>query len=152
MDQRRERTVLTEEGRKRLEERARRLREETIPALNTAMERDEPDSAAQIEHDLAVNELQRLTYLLETAGSAGDLPEDPDLVQIGDWVTIVSEDGTSRYLIVDPAEAGVDEDRISSESPLAKAVLGHHVGDEAAVQSPGGTYVVRIVEVLRDGG
>lgn len=151
MDHHPDRTVLTQEGRKRLEERARRLREETIPSLNAAMERDEPDSAAQVEHDLAVNELQRLTYLLETARSAEDLPEDPDKVQIGDWVTIESDDETSRYLIVDPAEAGVDDDRISSGSPLARALLGCHVGDEAEVLSPGGRYIVRIVEVLRNG-
>jgi len=150
-----DRTVLTGEGRRRLAERARRLREETIPALVAAMEEsedDEQDPSLQLEHDLAVNELQRLTYLLETARSADELPSDPDLVDVGDWVTIVTDDGeSSRYLIVDPAEAGVDANRISSESPLARAVLGHRVSEEVEVDAPRGRYPARIAEVLRDG-
>lgn len=143
-------TVLTEEGRKRLTERARRLRDETIPTLTAAIEKAEQDSSLQVEHDLAVNELQRLTYLLETARSTDEIPVDPDMVQVGDWVTISEDDGSSRYLIVHPAEAGVDLNRISSESPLAKSLLGHRVGDEVEVQAPSGRYRVAIVEVLRD--
>jgi transcription elongation factor GreA len=72
------------------------------------------------------------------------------MVQVGDWVTISEDDGSSRYLIVHPAEAGVDLNRISSESPLAKSLLGHRVGDEVEVQAPSGRYRVAIVEVLRD--
>lgn len=147
-----EQTVLTEEGRKRLTERARRLRDETIPALTAAIEDAEQDASLQVEHDLAVNELQRLTYLLETAKSTAVIPADPDMVQIGDWVTVVGDDGdSSRYLIVDPAEAGVDLNRISSRSPLAAALLGHRVGEKVEVTAPSGTYEVRIAEVLRDG-
>ena len=150
-------TVLTEEGRKRLTERARRLRDETIPTLNAAMEDSEQDgsldASLQVEHDLAVNELQRLTYLLETAKSTAVIPEDPDMVQVGDWVTILEEDDqSSRYLIVHPAEAGIDLNRISSESPLARALLDHRVGQDVEVHAPSGRYRVRIAEVLRDGG
>jgi transcription elongation factor GreA len=151
MNSSRDQTVLTDEGRKRLTERARRLRDETIPALISAIEAAEQDASLQMELDLAGNELQRLTYLLETARSTDAIPEDPDVVQVGDWVTIVSEDdGPSRYLIVHPAEAGVDVDRVSSESPLAQAVLGHRVGDEVEVQAPTRRYAVTIAEVLRE--
>jgi transcription elongation factor GreA len=144
-------TVLTEEGRRRLTERARRLRDETIPALTAAIEDAEQDASLQVEHDLAVNELQRLTYLLETAKSTAAMQDDPDMVEIGDWVTVIGDDESSRYLIVHPAEAGVDLNRISSQSPLAKAILGHRVGDEVEVNAPSGSYRVRIAEVLRDG-
>jgi transcription elongation GreA/GreB family factor len=142
--------VLTEEGRARLEERARRLEAETIPAVLEAMEESEDELGLQLEYDMATNELERLRYVLGTARSVEEIPEDPDVVQIGDWVSIRTEDGeTARHLIVHPAEAGIDENRISAESPLAVAVLGRRVGDETMIQAPGGTYPARIVETLR---
>jgi transcription elongation GreA/GreB family factor len=143
--------LLTDEGRNRLEERARRLETETIPAVLAAIEETEDDLSLQLEHDLAVRELEQLRYVLETARSIDEIPDDPDVVQIGDWVTIKTEDGeSSRHLVVHPAEAVLDTNRISAESPLARAVLGGRVGDEVVIQAPGGPYPARIVEVLRD--
>jgi transcription elongation factor GreA len=143
--------LLTEEGRKRLEERARRLETETIPTVLAAIEETEDDLSLQLEHDLAVRELEQLKYVLETARSIDEIPDDPDVVQIGDWVTIKTEDGeTARHLLVHPAEAVLDANRVSAESPLAHAVLGGRVGDEVIIQAPSGPYPAKIVEVLRD--
>lgn len=143
--------LLTAEGRRRLEERLRRLREETIPTLAAALEETDDDLSLQLEYDMANNEIERLEYVLETARSTDEIPADPDVVQIGDWVEISTGEGTSRHLIVHPAEAGVDEGRISSDSPLAKAILGRRVGEEVAVEAPAGVYTARIIEVLRAG-
>jgi transcription elongation factor GreA len=143
--------LLTDEGRKRLEERARRLETETIPTVLAAIEETEDDLSLQLEHDLAVRELEQLKYVLETARSIDEIPDDPDVVQIGDWVTIKTEDGeTARHLLVHPAEAVLDANRVSAESPLAHAVLGGRVGDEVIIQAPSGPYPAKIVEVLRD--
>jgi transcription elongation GreA/GreB family factor len=151
MTQSNEPPLLTERGRVSLEERVRRLEEETIPAVLAAMEEAEDELGLQLEYDMASNELERLRYVLQTARSVDDIPDDPDVVQIGDWVTIGTEDGeTSRHLIVDPAEAGIDLNRISSESPLAQAVLGKRVGDETVIEAPGGAYPARIIETLRE--
>jgi transcription elongation GreA/GreB family factor len=142
--------ILTEEGRMRLEERARRLEEETIPAVQAAIDETEDDLSLQLEHDLATGELDRLRYVLETARSVGEIPEDPDLVQIGDWVSLRTQDGEMiRHLIVDPAEAGVDENRISADSPLARAVLGKRVGESTIIEAPSGSYTATVVETLR---
>jgi transcription elongation factor GreA len=143
--------LLTDEGRKRLEERARRLETETIPTVLAAIEETEDDLSLQLEHDLAVRELEQLKYVLETARSIDEIPDDPDVVQIGDWVTIKTDDGeTARHLLVHPAEAVLDANRVSAESPLAHAVLGGRVGDEVIIQAPSGPYPAKIVEVLRD--
>jgi transcription elongation GreA/GreB family factor len=143
--------LLTDEGRKRLEERARRLEEETIPTVVAAIEETEDDLSLQLEYDLASRELEQLKYVLETAGSIDQIPEDPDVVQIGDWVTLKTQDGeTERHLIVDPAEAVLDTNRISADSPLARAVLGRRVGESAVIQAPSGPYPVQIIETLRD--
>ena len=121
--------ILTEEGRMRLEERARRLEEETIPAVQAAIDETEDDLSLQLEHDLATGELDRLRYVLETARSVGEIPEDPDLVQIGDWVSLRTQDGEMiRHLIVDPAEAGVDELPLGPGRVLDP---DHHGGQDA---------------------
>ena len=143
---------LTQEGRVLLEERARRLEEETIPALVEAIEEEDDEMAPRLEQDLALRELEQLKYVLETAGNVYDVPEDPDLVQIGDWVTLrLADDEQVRHLIVDPAEAGLDIDRISSDSPLATAILGSRVGEEVTVEAPSGPYRATIVESKRSG-
>ena len=143
---------LTQEGRVLLEERARRLEEETIPALVEAIEEEDDEMAPRLEQDLALRELEQLKYVLETAGNVYDVPEDPDLVQIGDWVTLrLADDEQVRHLIVDPAEAGLDTDRISSDSPLATAILGIRVGEDVTVEAPSGPYRATIVESKRSG-
>jgi transcription elongation factor GreA len=135
-----------------LEERARRLEEETIPALVEAIEEEDDEMAPRLEQDLALRELEQLKYVLETAGNVYDVPEDPDLVQVGDWVTLrLADNEQVRHLIVDPAEAGLDTDRISSDSPLATAILGSRVGEDVTVEAPSGPYRATIVESNRSG-
>ena len=51
------------------------------------------------------------------------------------------------YRIVGPAEADPKSGRVSYESALGKAMLGHKVGDEVEVDTPSGTYRVRIVGI-----
>jgi transcription elongation factor GreB len=142
--------LLTREGRARLEERARRLEEETIPTLVEAIDEEDDEMAPRLEQDLAQRELEQLKYVLETAGSVYDIPEDPGVVQIGDWVTVKTEDGEEvRHLIVHPAEAGVDTNRISADSPLAAAILGKQVNEEVTIEAPSGPYRATIIESKR---
>ena len=144
--------LLTREGRVLLEERARRLEEETIPALVEAIEEEDDEMAPRLEQDLALRELEQLKYVLETAGNVYDTPEDPDLVQVGDWVSLrLADDELVRHLIVDPAEAGLDTERISSDSPLATAILGGRVGEDVTVEAPSGPYRATIIESKRSG-
>jgi transcription elongation factor GreA len=142
--------LLTKEGRVLLEERARRLEEETIPALVEAIEEEDDEMAPRLEQDLALRELEQLKYVLATAGNVYDLPEDLEVVQIGDWVTIrLEDDEVVRHLIVDPAEAGLDTNRISADSPLAAAILDKRVGDVVTIDAPSGAYEATIVESAR---
>jgi transcription elongation factor GreA len=142
--------LLTDDGRRGLEARARRLEDETIPTVVAAIEEAEDELALQLEYDLATRELEQLKYVLETARSIDEIPKDPDVAQVGDWVAIETQDGeTTRHLIVHPAEAVLDEDRISAESPLARAVLGHRVGEETIIEAPSGPYPAKIIEVAR---
>jgi transcription elongation GreA/GreB family factor len=142
--------LLTRESRARLEERARRLEEETIPTLVEAIDEEDDEMAPRVEQDLAQRELEQLKYVLATAGSVYDIPEDPEVVQVGDWVTVKTESGEEvRHLIVHPAEAGVDTNRISADSPLAAAILGKRVNDDVTIDAPSGAYKATIIESKR---
>jgi len=60
-----------------------------------------------------------------------------------------AEEGESEeaYRIVGPAEADPKAGKVSHESALGKALLGHRAGDEVEVKTPGGAYSVRITAV-----
>jgi transcription elongation factor GreA len=61
-----------------------------------------------------------------------------------------SENGSDEeetYRIVGPAEADPKAGRVSYESAVGKALIGHRVGDEVDVKTPGGQYSVRITGI-----
>ena len=60
-----------------------------------------------------------------------------------------AEDGADEesYRIVGPAEADPKAGRVSYESALGKALIGHRVGDEVDIKTPGGGYSVRITAI-----
>jgi transcription elongation factor GreA len=72
---------------------------------------------------------------------------DNGVVGVGSMVEVKDEFGKQTFTIVGPAEVDVAEGRISMESPVGKAMLGHKVGDQIEVQSPGGARQVKIVKV-----
>ena len=57
------------------------------------------------------------------------------------------EDGEESYRIVGPAEADPKAGRVSFESALGKALIGHRVGDKVPIKTPGGQYTVRITAI-----
>ena len=71
------------------------------------------------------------------------------LVDFGNTVTILELDTeeTETYKIVNTIEVvNVDDNNISVESPLAKAITGHQIGDIVTVDGPI-KYSVKILEI-----
>ncbi len=69
-------------------------------------------------------------------------------VDLGATVIVTDEDGNSEtYTIVGAAEADPLESRISNESPVGHALMGHRVGDTVTVEVPAGTLSYTIQEV-----
>lgn len=70
-------------------------------------------------------------------------------VRLGATVTIkyVEDEELEEYKIVGSKEADPFENKISNESPIAKAIVGHKVGDIVTVQSPNGKYDIEIVDI-----
>ena len=70
-------------------------------------------------------------------------------VRIGSRIT-VTEAGTDdheSFSIVGAAEANPINGKISNESPLGKALLGKHIGDEVQIDAPAGQITFRIVSI-----
>ena len=148
---------LTNEGFLEIEEELNHLKEvkrpEVIKALKDA--RALGDLSENADYDAARNEqaqvegrIKELELLLEKA----ELIEknNTDEVSLGATVTIKyvdDDDDVEEYRIVGSKEADPSNNKISNESPLAKAVMGHKVGNTCTVESPNGNYNVQIMEI-----
>jgi transcription elongation factor GreA len=91
-----------------------------------------------------INELEAIVknyVLIETKPRTG-------VVDMGSTVRF-TEDGADEeaYRIVGPAEADPKAGRVSYESALGKALIGHRVGEEVEIKTPNGSYNVKIVGI-----
>ncbi len=77
------------------------------------------------------------------------IPEN-DKVIFGSTVTIINveTDEQKRYKIVGDDEADIKDNKISYQSPIARALIGKEVGDIVRVTTPGGEveYEIDLVE------
>jgi transcription elongation factor GreA len=62
----------------------------------------------------------------------------------------VTTDQQVQYQIVGDDEADIKQNKISINSPLARALIGKEPGDEVTVQAPGGEIIYEVEEVLYD--
>ena len=147
---------LTEEGleeiKKELDELKLVKRPEVINALKDA--RAQGDLSENAEYDAARSEqaivesrIKDLEVMLERAVVITKV--NTDVVSIGTKVTLeyVDDDDTEEYSIVGSQEADPFTNKISNESPIAKAIMGLKVGSVVSVDSPNGKYDVKILAI-----
>lgn len=68
-------------------------------------------------------------------------------VAVGSTVRVQSDHGETVYTIVGFEESDPMVGKISNESPLGRAFLGHKTGDAVEVRTPGGIISYKIVEI-----
>jgi len=142
--------VLTTDGRAWVEQRVARSRER-LARIDTDLAAERTEELVTARERLR-EQLDELEVVLRDALSPADVTDHPDIVELGDEVEVEFPDGEREtFLIVHPIEAGMDEHRTSSDSPLAEAVLGHRAGDTVTVRSPAGEYTCTIVRADRIG-
>ena len=151
-------TFLTKEGFEKLQDELDYLRkvkrQEVADRLHEAMEGGElienaEYEAAKNEQAFVEGRIQELDMLLATARVIEDNKKKKvDSIQVGSTVTI-QEDGSDEetYTIVGAAEANPREGKISNESPMGKAILSHRAGDDVQIETPDGSYTVRIIKI-----
>jgi transcription elongation factor GreA len=57
-----------------------------------------------------------------------------------------------QYEIVGPDESNVKQGKISSDSPVGRALIGKRVDDEVSVRTPGGIRSFQIIRISLDRG
>ena len=147
---------LTEEGleeiKKELDELKLVKRPEVINALKDA--RAQGDLSENAEYDAARSEqaivesrIKDLEAMVERAVVITKV--ETDVVSIGTKVTLeyVDEEEEEEYSIVGSSEADPFTNKISNESPIAKAIMGLKVGSVVSVDSPNGKYDVKILAI-----
>ncbi|MDX1453741.1 MAG: transcription elongation factor GreA [Oleiphilaceae bacterium] len=93
---------------------------------------------AEIESKLAAAQVIDVTQLPATGKVVFGVTVELEDVESGDALT---------YQIVGEDEADIKANRISINSPIARALIGKEEGDEVDVQVPGGMRQLEIVEV-----
>ncbi len=148
---------LTEDGLKELEDELRELKEVKRPEVITALKeaRALGDLSENAEYDAAKSaqsevegRIKQLEVMLENVVIIDKV--NTDRVSLGTSVKIkyVDDDEVEEYKIVGSKEADPFNNRISNESPIARAIMGKSVGDKVEVDSPNGTYEIEIIEIF----
>ena len=152
-----DRTVrLTQEGKTRLEKELEHLKTERIPELSRMIQEltgdgDVSDNSEYEEMKDEYMHLENRVYDLEHTLEHAEViqPGNGDgSVQLGSKVTVRDEDGIEEvWLIVDSYEASSSENRVSDDSPVGKALMGCRAGDNATVETPGGSFTYSVLNV-----
>ena len=132
-----------EELKLKRQEIAQRLDE--AKALGDLSENQEYSSAREAQ---AFNEgkILELEQLLREALMI-DKNRRSSIVHIGSSIEVKANGKAQSFVIVGSEEANPAAGKISNESPLGKAFLGHKAGDKVEVETPGGKVVYAIGDV-----
>lgn len=150
--------VLTAEGRQKLVEElawregdyAKEIVEDIkeARAFGDLSENSEYDAAKdkQAQNAARIAEIQAILANAQIAASTGDLT-----VSIGSTVTLVDPNGELiEVTLVGTTETNSLEHKISNESPVGLAIIGHGEGDSVEVVTPSGkTRVYTIAKIAR---
>jgi len=72
---------------------------------------------------------------------------DKSYVSIGSTVEVKSSGTDETYQIVGSDESDPLSGKISADSPIGKALVGHSVGDEVSVETPAGELKYKILTI-----
>ncbi|MBO5746582.1 MAG: transcription elongation factor GreA [Clostridia bacterium] len=152
--------LLTSEGLKALQEELEHLktvtRNEIAEKINIA--RGFGDLSENSEYDEAMNEqakiearIVELDAMLKNAQVIDDMDVAEGTITIGCTVKLydVEYDEDIVYTIVGSAESDPREFKISDESPIGAALIGHCAGDEITVVCEAGHLQFKVLDVQR---
>jgi transcription elongation factor GreA len=149
---------MTKEGYKKKMEEIAYMENVRRPEISRAIAeaRDKGDLSENAEYD-AAKEAQgmlemKISQLKDLVASARIIDEtklNTNEVQLLNTVTIknVKTGAKMKYTIVAPSEADLQAKKLSSDTPIAKGLLGHGIGDKVEIKVPAGVMTFEIVEI-----
>ncbi|WP_139561348.1 transcription elongation factor GreA [Limosilactobacillus reuteri] len=149
---------MTLEGKKKLEDELEeyrlKRRPEVIKRIKIARsygdlsENSEYESAKD-EQAMVESRIAQIENMLQYAEIIDNEDVDKDEVSMGRTITIqeLPDEELEEYQIVGESESDPFNGKISNESPMAKGLLGHKVGEVVDVDVPNGTIKLKIIKV-----
>ena len=152
--------ILTYAGLKQYEDELQNLkvvrRKEVSEKIKEA--REQGDLSENAEYDAAKDEqrdielrIEELEKLLKNAEVVVDDDVDTDKISIGCKVKVydVEFDEEMEFSIVGSTEASSLNNKISNESPVGKALLGHGIGDVVDVETQAGVIQYKVLDIIK---
>ena len=152
--------ILTYEGLKKYEDELNELkvvkRKEVAQKIKEA--REQGDLSENAEYDAAKDEqrdiearIEELEKILKNAEVVDEDEVDLDKINIGCQVKILDIEFNEEleYKIVGSTEANSLKGKISNESPVGKALIGHQVGDTVDVETQAGVITYKVLGIQR---
>lgn len=152
--------VLTQEGYNKLQEELKFLKgpKKMEVAERIKIAREFGDLSENSEYDDAKNEqallelkIQEMEQTLRLAKVVEDEVVSTRKAGVGTLVKLYDYefDEEIEYGIVGATEANLSENKISNESPVGKALIGHKKGEDVDIETPGGVVKYKIVDIKR---
>ena len=149
---------ITEAGKKEKEERLEYLktvrRPEVLEKLKVAREYGDLSENSEYDADRAEqgrveSEINMIEETLRLGIIVSDDELKKDRVRVGSTVTVYDEEmeENEEYKIVGTIESDPDRGWISNESPIGKALLNKKKGETVLINTPNGSYSVKIVSI-----
>lgn len=152
--------LLTSAGLKELQDELEQLktvgRKDVAEKIKVALsfgdlsENSEYDEAKSEQGKLE-SRINEIEAMLQDAKILDEDDISTDIVHVGAKIKVkdVEFDDVMEYQIVGFAQANPDKGRISDESPVGKALLGHTVGETVEVEVPAGKLLFEIIEITK---
>lgn len=148
---------LTQEGLDELQKEFDDLKKHRRPEVleRVSVARDQGDLSENGEYQAARDELSFIDgrideleeLLKEAVVIAGSKTHKDKIIDLGSNVQLKIDGTDENYRVVGEWEADPTEKKISHQSPLGKALLGHRVGDQIEVDAPAGKVVYTIISI-----
>ncbi len=149
---------MTPEGYQSLQDELKRLIREERPRVvqDIAEARGHGDLSENAEYDAAKERqgfiegrIAELNDKIARAHVINPAEINTDKVVFGAKVTLFDTDNGNEvtYRIVGEEEADLKKGMISINSPVAKALIGHHVDDEVHIKVPSGIRIYEIIDI-----
>ncbi len=153
-------TVITDEGLKKLEAELDELksvrRKEVAEKIKVALSFG--DLSENSEYDEAKNEqaivegrIAEIENQLKNVKVLDDAELGTEQVHVGSLVTVHTKGKKDKrtYRLVGSTEADPLNGRISDESPIGRALVGHRKGETVEAETPAGTVLLTIDEIAK---
>ena len=120
----------------------------TLEQQRQALAPRKDDQIAQQRLAMVERDMRYISARLEQAILVEPANQAKDAVLFGARVTVEDEEGEAQlFTIVGEDEADIAANKVSWVSPLAKALLGHKIGDSVTWQRPAGNLMLEITAI-----